>query len=312
MEKLRFYQIWLSVNLAYLGCEELYKDEVLCSMQVFLHSVGLWHAPMQVGNTGGATCAVVGSLFTYPNDTLSLFLSSIFFPSPLLFSSSSPTTPFPSSSLSQRRLFPLPLFLSSPARPSGHTVPPALRRVRHRLNHHHRHAQALNPCNALALQCLLQSLCLPLNLYFNNAATIDATLKPYSLPSDSAKKKRGQPRKYSPDCNIALGLKMGLHLYGAPTAPIVALSATSLSPSPRPWPMASPEKIVFDLKLEKYDAAVKIKITKEVRAFTDLRLKEANDLVEKVPCALKKAITKDEANPIMEKLKELGTTVVLE
>nr|POE81846.1 50s ribosomal protein l12, chloroplastic [Quercus suber] len=43
------------------------------------------------------------------------------------------------------------------------------------------------------------------------------------------------------------------------------------------------EKSAFDLKLKKYDAAVKIKIIKEVRTFMDLGLKEAKELVEKVP-----------------------------
>ncbi|KAL2347426.1 hypothetical protein Fmac_001426 [Flemingia macrophylla] len=45
----------------------------------------------------------------------------------------------------------LSFFLSSPTTPSDHTTPPALRRLRHRLNHHHRHPQALNPCDAPAL-----------------------------------------------------------------------------------------------------------------------------------------------------------------
>ena len=72
------------------------------------------------------------------------------------------------------------------------------------------------------------------------------------------------------------------------------------------------ERSAFDLKLEKYDAAVKIKIIKEVRTFTDLGLKEAKELVEKVPVVLKKGLTKEEADPILTKLKELGATVVLE
>ncbi|KAL4579138.1 hypothetical protein LXL04_015274 [Taraxacum kok-saghyz] len=58
--------------------------------------------------------------------------------------------------------------------------------------------------------------------------------------------------------------------------------------------------------------ATKIKIIKEVRAFTDLRLKEAKDLVEKVPVVVKKGITKDDAEAITSKLKDLGATVVLE
>ncbi|KAL2345276.1 hypothetical protein Fmac_006561 [Flemingia macrophylla] len=111
------------------------------------------------------------------------------------------------------------------------------------------------------------------------------------------------------DFTVLWRLKMGLHRYGAPAAPVVAPSPAS---SGSPAAAAAAEKTVFDLKLEKYDSAAKIKIIKEVRAFTDLGLKEAKDLVEKVPCVLKKGLTKDEANPIMEKLKELGAAVVLE
>ncbi|KAK7810305.1 50s ribosomal protein l7/l12 [Quercus suber] len=50
----------------------------------------------------------------------------------------------------------------------------------------------------------------------------------------------------------------------------------------RVWRPAT-EKSAFDLKLEKYDAVVKIKIIKEMRTFMDLGLKEAKELVEKVP-----------------------------
>lgn len=39
------------------------------------------------------------------------------------------------------------------------------------------------------------------------------------------------------------------------------------------------EKTSFDIKLEGFDAAAKIKIIKEVRAATDLGLKEAKELV---------------------------------
>lgn len=72
------------------------------------------------------------------------------------------------------------------------------------------------------------------------------------------------------------------------------------------------EKTAYDIKLEKFDAAAKIKIIKEVRTFTDLGLKEAKDLVEKVPVVVKKGVTKEEADQIVSKLKELGATVVLE
>lgn len=73
------------------------------------------------------------------------------------------------------------------------------------------------------------------------------------------------------------------------------------------------EKSVFDLKLEGgYDAGSKIKIIKEVRSFTDLGLKEAKELVEKAPTLLKKGVTKEEAEKIIEKMKGIGAKVVME
>lgn len=72
------------------------------------------------------------------------------------------------------------------------------------------------------------------------------------------------------------------------------------------------EKTAFDVKLEKFDTASKIKVIKEVRAFTNLGLKEAKDLVEKVPTVLKQGVTKDEANSIIEKLKAVGGVAVME
>ncbi|XP_022736936.1 uncharacterized protein LOC111289850 [Durio zibethinus] len=72
------------------------------------------------------------------------------------------------------------------------------------------------------------------------------------------------------------------------------------------------EKTAFDVKLEKFDAAAKIKVIKEVRAFTSLGLKEAKDLVEKVPVLLKQGITKEEANAIIEKIKAAGGFAVME
>lgn len=72
------------------------------------------------------------------------------------------------------------------------------------------------------------------------------------------------------------------------------------------------EKTVFELKLESYEAASKIKVIKEVRGFTDLGLKEAKDLVEKTPSIIKKGVSKEEGEQIIEKMKALGAKVVME
>ncbi|KAI9108026.1 hypothetical protein K1719_020899 [Acacia pycnantha] len=72
------------------------------------------------------------------------------------------------------------------------------------------------------------------------------------------------------------------------------------------------EKTAFDVKLEKFDAAAKIKVIKEVRTFTNLGLKEAKDLVEKAPVVLKQGVTKEEANNMIEKIKAAGGVAVME
>ena len=50
---------------------------------------------------------------------------------------------------------------------------------------------------------------------------------------------------------------------------------------------------------------------KEVRAVTSLGLKEAKDLVEAAPKAVKEGVSKDEAGEIKKKLEEAGATVEL-
>ncbi|KAM0043907.1 putative ribosomal protein L7/L12 [Helianthus debilis subsp. tardiflorus] len=72
------------------------------------------------------------------------------------------------------------------------------------------------------------------------------------------------------------------------------------------------EKTVFDVKLEKFDAGTKIKVIKEVRAFTSLGLKEAKEMVEKAPVLVKQSVTKEEANEIIEKIKAAGGVAVME
>jgi large subunit ribosomal protein L7/L12 len=55
----------------------------------------------------------------------------------------------------------------------------------------------------------------------------------------------------------------------------------------------------------------KINVIKEVRAITGLGLKEAKDLVESAPKAVKEGVTKDEAETLQKKLEEAGASVEL-
>ena len=53
----------------------------------------------------------------------------------------------------------------------------------------------------------------------------------------------------------------------------------------------------------------KIEVIKEVRALTGLGLKEAKDLVEGAPKAVKEGVNKDEAEKLKKQLEEAGATV---
>ncbi len=71
---------------------------------------------------------------------------------------------------------------------------------------------------------------------------------------------------------------------------------------------AAEEKTEFDAVLTAAGAS-KINVIKEVRAITGLGLKEAKDLVEAAPKAVKEAVSMDEAEEIKKKLEEAGATV---
>ncbi|MFC3053369.1 50S ribosomal protein L7/L12 [Kordiimonas pumila] len=73
---------------------------------------------------------------------------------------------------------------------------------------------------------------------------------------------------------------------------------------------AAEEKTDFDVILTAAGDK-KINVIKEVRAITGLGLKEAKDLVEGAPKAVKEAVNKAEAEEIKKKLEEAGATVEL-
>ena len=66
------------------------------------------------------------------------------------------------------------------------------------------------------------------------------------------------------------------------------------------------EQTEFDVILDDVPADKKIAILKVVRSLTGLGLKEAKDLVEAAPKAVKEAIAKDAAEDIKKQLEEVG------
>ena len=92
--------------------------------------------------------------------------------------------------------------------------------------------------------------------------------------------------------------------WGVSAAAPVAVAAAA----PAEGAAVEEEKTEFDLILVSFGEK-KINVIKEVRAITGLGLKEAKDLVEGVPKAVKEAVSKDEAEEIKTKLEGAGATV---
>lgn len=90
-------------------------------------------------------------------------------------------------------------------------------------------------------------------------------------------------------------------------APVIAAGA---APGAAPAAAAEEEKSEFDVMLSSFGTN-KIQVIKVVRAITGLGLKEAKDLVEAVPSAVKEGVSKDEAENIKRQLEEAGAGVEL-
>lgn len=90
-------------------------------------------------------------------------------------------------------------------------------------------------------------------------------------------------------------------------APAVAVAAAAAPAAGA----AAEEKDEFNVMLTAVDAAKKIAVIKVVREITGLGLKEAKDLVEGAPKAVKENVAKAEAEEMKKKLTEAGGTVEL-
>ncbi len=95
--------------------------------------------------------------------------------------------------------------------------------------------------------------------------------------------------------------KMLEEKWGVSAAAPVAAAAAPAGPD-------AEVKDTFDVIL-KDAGANKINVIKEVRAITNLGLKEAKDLVEAAPKAVKEGVNKDEAATIKKKLEDAGAKV---
>ena len=97
--------------------------------------------------------------------------------------------------------------------------------------------------------------------------------------------------------------KFGVSAATMPMTTAVPASATGESPA-----VAKEEKTEFDVIL-KSAGEKKIQVIKEVRALTGLGLKDAKELVDALPKAVKEGIPKDEAEKVKTQLEEAGAQV---
>ena len=91
---------------------------------------------------------------------------------------------------------------------------------------------------------------------------------------------------------------------------VTAAAAVAVAAGPAAAAPVAEEKTEFNVIL----AAVgdkKIEVIKEVRALTGLGLKEAKDLVEGAPKAVKEGVNKEEADKIKTTLEKVGAKVEL-
>jgi len=96
--------------------------------------------------------------------------------------------------------------------------------------------------------------------------------------------------------------------YGVTAAAPVAVAAAPAAGGDGAAAAPAEEKTEFDAVLTEVGAN-KILVIKGVRELTGLGLKEAKDLVDAAPKAVKEGVTKEEAEQVKEKLAEAGATV---
>ncbi len=94
--------------------------------------------------------------------------------------------------------------------------------------------------------------------------------------------------------------------FGVTAAPMAMGVAAVAAPGAAAAP-AEEEQAEFDVVLTGFGDK-KIQVIKAVREVTNLGLKEAKDLVEGVPKAVKEKVTKEEAGKVKQKLQEAGGT----
>ena len=89
---------------------------------------------------------------------------------------------------------------------------------------------------------------------------------------------------------------------------VSAVAAVGAAPAAGAAAPAAEEKTEFDVILKNFGAK-KLDVIKAVREITGLGLKEAKEMVEGAPKAVKEGVSKDEAESVKKALEEAGAEV---
>ena len=98
--------------------------------------------------------------------------------------------------------------------------------------------------------------------------------------------------------------------WGVTAAAPVAVAAPGAAPAAGDGAGAAEEQSTFDVVISSAGDK-KIQVIKVVRALTNLGLKEAKDLVDGAPNAVKEGVAREEAEQMKTQLEEAGATVEL-
>jgi large subunit ribosomal protein L7/L12 len=104
--------------------------------------------------------------------------------------------------------------------------------------------------------------------------------------------------------NLVKEIETEFGVSAAAAMPVAVAAAPGAGAAP-----AAEEKTEFTVILAALQADKKINVIKVVRELTSLGLKEAKDLVEGAPKAVKEGVSKDESETMKKKLEEAGAKV---
>lgn len=110
---------------------------------------------------------------------------------------------------------------------------------------------------------------------------------------------------------------MGMPMVGgapvaAAAAPAAPVAAAAVETPASAAPPKEEKKASYNLKLLGFDAAKKVTVIKEVRALTNLGLKESKEMVEGAPKVVFKGIKPEDVDALKAKFEAAGAQVAFE